>query len=188
MTPTDLTPAPAQLRARWTFVATRADALAWETLPRERVGWRAFAFILWIGAAGAWPVLVSDRLGFEEGGGPFLLVAVAAGLAHWAVAGGVARLAAQLRAARRRRRPTEIRVEDRGDHLAVAEGPAERPTREITLPFDRMRQVFATTTHLMVDCPPEVLILPASAFADRAALAATAEEWDRRSLDATRDD
>lgn len=78
---TDAAPPLRRLRGR----LTRADALAWESLPRELTGVRKFAFIAFVAAGGLWVGLAAEALGLDAAWLRLALILVAAAL-HWGLA------------------------------------------------------------------------------------------------------
>ena len=165
---------------RFDFTTTRADALAWERLPVERTGWRLVAFYLWLATAGLWIVLAEEAFGLVAWSLPHLVVIAAAVGFNLGVVRLIEVAAVRRRAARRRPEPVAVHVEDHGGHLVHWEGAAARPATARIVALDRVRQIVVTEDRLMVDVPPEVLILPLAVFADVADMRATAAAWDAR--------
>jgi len=155
------------------FTLTRADALAYES-SRPRTGWRHWAFLIWLGLGGIWVGLLPEA--WKEGWRFWVIGAVAIG-AHYLVATAVLTILTHTRAARRVRVPVEVELEEWGDHLTM-----QRGDQHIVVALETIAATALTPTHLFIHVPPEVLIVPRSAFPDSedaATLAARIEDADR---------
>lgn len=144
------------------YTLTRADALAYETLPRSLSGWRFALLAIWLAAAGGVLGLLPEELVGPEGGWLFWLVG--AGLLAIAAIIAIAAmtLATQLRARRRVPAPIDMRVEEWGDHFAIEAGGAPR-----FIAYETINAAIVGAEHLFVVALPEVLIIPERAFDDR---------------------
>ncbi len=139
------------------FTLTRADALAYE-LSRPLVGWRRWVFLIWLGLAGAWVAVLPEP--WVEGWRFWVLGALAIG-AHYLLATLALNLLARGRAARRvpTRLPTTLEIW--GDYLTQ-----QRGSDNLLVSLDTIAATSLTPTHLFIHVPPEVLILPRTAFKD----------------------
>lgn len=156
------------------YTLTRADALAYESLPRELRGWRFLVLLIWLATAGGVLGLLPEEWIGPEGGWLFWLVGVLLlGIAA-AVAIGVMTLARHFRARRRVPAPIAMRVEEWGDYLAITEAG----NRVRRLPYAKVGQTILTPGHLFLVAPPDLLILPAHSFADPAEMSALARRID----------
>ena len=162
-----------------TYTLTTADALAYETLPRELLGWRKWLLLLWLAAAGGVTAFLPAEWIGPEWGWRFWLVALAlVGLAY-GFATMVMTLATHRRARRRIAAPTVATLEQWGDHLAQSIGDRQR-----FVAYETIAAVAIGKAHVFVTAPPEVLIVPLSAFADRDEMVAFGEDVDRLSREA----
>lgn len=159
--------------ARYRYQLTRADALACEGLSRELRGWRKLLFLLWLGCAGLeLALLPPDWIGDDYGWRFWLALLALIGM-NWLIARGVMLVARHLRALRRIPAPVDVELDDWGDHLTMRAG-----NRNTVLAYEMIAATTLTDTHLFIHAPPEVVIVPLSAFADptdAAALAAVIE-------------
>lgn len=154
------------------FALTRADAMAYES-SRRLTGWRHWAFLIWLGLGGVWVGLLPDE--WVEGWRFWVIGAVAIG-AHYLVARVVLTLLSHARAARRVPAAIAVELEEWGDHLAM-----QRGDQHIVVALETIAATALTPTHLFIHVPPEVLIIPRSAFQspeDSAALAARIDAAD----------
>ena len=160
--------------ATYRYTLTRKDALAWEGLSRELRGWRRLLFLVWLGLAGFELALVPpDWIGDDYGWRFWLALLALVGL-NWLIARLVVMLGRHLRAMRRIPASVEVELEEWGDHLTVRIGE-----RNIVLAYEAVATTTLTATHLFIHAPPEVVIVPISAFADPSeadALAAVIED------------
>lgn len=155
------------------FTLSRADALAWETRPRELSAHEKLILFSLIALGGATYGATEERLPVW-----FLLLHP---IAQFALIAGVGfalwrlglRGAAYLRAARRS--PALCRFEDCGDHFTYAEGAR---TRQITP--ESVLAVTATDRHIVLSTPDLAVLLPLTAFPDRKAAQTCADQWQRR--------
>jgi hypothetical protein len=158
------------------YTLTPADALAYETLPRELAGWRSALLVVWLGVAGGSVAWLPAELIGPEWGWRFWLI----GLGLVGVAYGIAAVAMTLTARRRARRriPGPLAVELRrwGDHLEI-----ERAGQRSFVAYETIAAVTVADAHVFVVAPPEVLIIPLRAFPDRAAMLVFGETVDRSS-------
>lgn len=162
-----------------TYTLTTADALVYETQPRELIGWRKWALLLWLAAAGgAVAFLPTEWVGPEWGWRFWLAAFVLVGLAY-AIATAVMTLARHRRARRRVPAPMVVTLQQWGDHLAVT--TAER---QLFIAYETIADVAIGTAHVFITAPPEALIVPLSAFADRDEMVAFGEHVDRLSREA----
>jgi hypothetical protein len=160
------------------YTLTTADALAWEALPGELRGWRKAAFLLWLASAGAVLAWLPPSWIGDQGDWRFWAVGALLLGVNWLIATGAMTLATHHRARRRIPRPVEVEVEDRGDHLTVRRG-----TDLAVFTNALVAAALLTDRHLFIHAPPEVLILPLSAFPDREAAAALAHRIDAAGRD-----
>ncbi|WP_395812987.1 hypothetical protein [Devosia sp.] len=139
------------------FTLTRADALAYE-LSRPLGGWRRWVLLIWLGLAGAWVAVLPEP--WVEGWRFWVLGALAIG-AHYLLATLALNLLARGRAARRV--PTRLltTLEIWGDYLTQ-----QRGSDNLLVSLDAIAATSLTPTHLFIQVPPEVLILPRTAFKD----------------------
>lgn len=155
-----------------TFTLTPADALAWERLPRELRGWRRLLFFLWLAAAGAWLTVLPER--WIAGKLSQLLALLPFVALHWGLASLAMSLAARRRARRRIPAPVQVRLVEQGQMLSWQLG--ESAPQEITPAT--IRQVLLTRSHLFLDAPPALVILPVAAFETAQAAQDFATRWD----------
>lgn len=162
-----------------TFTLTTADALAYETLPRELVGWRKWLLLVWLAAAGGVTAfLPAEWIGPEWGWRFWLVALLLVGIAY-GLATVVMTLATHRRARRRVPAPTVVVLEQWGDHLSASVGG-----RQLFIAYETIADVAIGKAHVFVTAPPEALIVPLSAFADRDEMAAFGEDVDRLSREA----
>lgn len=164
---------------RYAYRLDWTDALVWETLPFEWRGWRKFAFFLWLALAGIWLAMLPDRLVGSEYSlrwwiAAFVLLAIQYGSLTLAM-----NLLARRRARRRIRGPVEAMLEEWDDRLRETRGGVQRIVRP-----KEIVAVPVTPRHVIIHAPPDVVIVPRSAFADEAAAAAFATRWDDLSKNA----
>lgn len=162
-----------------TFPLGPADALAWEGLPHELRGWRRLVFYLWLGAAGFWLVVLPE--GRVAGQLSQLLALLPFIALHWGIASLAMSLAARWRARRRIPAPLSARLIDTGATLIWQRSDAAAQT----ITPAAIRQVLLTPTHLFLDAPPALVIVPLTAFESTAAAQAFAERWDRLSAESS---
>lgn len=163
---------------RLSFMLTRADAVAHETLPREIVGWRLILLFIWIGLGGmAVAMLPEDWVG-AEGGWRFWAFIAGSGFAQYGLAMVGMYLFRYWRAARRLRRPVAVEMLDHIDHLEWREDGVPSFVSPETI-----SAIITTPAHAFLRVGGRVLILPARAFASRHEMTAFAEELERRSGD-----
>lgn len=162
-----------------TYTLTPADALAYEALPRELRGWRKWALLLWLASMGAVLTLLPRDWVGPEGGWRFWVIGLAlVGLAY-GIATVVMTLASHAQARRRMPASVAVTLEQWGDRLAIdADG------RRSVIAWETIAGVTLGKAHVFIDAPPAVLIVPARAFADMAAMSAFAADVDRLSHDA----
>jgi hypothetical protein len=162
-----------------TYTLTTADALAYEALPRELIGWRKWLLLVWLAAAGGAVAFLPVEWIGPEWGWRFWLAALAlVGLAY-GVATLVMTLATRRRARRRVPAPMVATLQQWGDHLAVT--TAER---QLFVAYETIADVAIGKAHVFITAPPEALIVPLSAFADRDEMVAFGEDIDRLSREA----
>lgn len=152
---------PAEAPLDWlSWTLTTADALAYEALPRELGGWRRWAFLLWLAAAGlVLSILPVEWVGPEYGWRFWLLLLLLIG-SFWGIATLAMTLAARRRASRRVAAPRSMELKRWGDHLEVAE-----PGRTFFVAYETIAGVSVTQEHVFITAPPEVVIVPRHAFA-----------------------
>lgn len=161
------------------YTLTTADALAYEALPREMVGWRKWLLLVWLAVAGGSVAFLPAEWIGPEWGWRFWLIALAlVGLAY-AIATVVMTLATRRRARRRIPAPMVATLEQWGDHLALTIGE-----RQLFIAYETIADVAIGKAHVFVTAPPEVLIVPLTAFADRDEMRAFGEDIDRQSREA----
>lgn len=158
-----------------TFTLTRADALAYEALPREITGWRLVALLVWIGLAGAAVAQFPTEWVGEEGGWRFWALMMTGSLIQYGLATLAMTAHTHWRAARRRPQPSQVDVFDHGDRLAWREGGDTD-----LVSSEAIGDVITTPTHTFVPASGRVLILPLRAFLDRNQMIAFAAELERR--------
>jgi hypothetical protein len=139
------------------FTLTRADALAYESA-RPLIGWRKALFLVWLGLAGAWVALLPEA--WIEGWRFWVLGALAIGV-HYLLATIALNLLARGRAARRVPRKLPTNIDIWGDHLTQ-----QRGSDNLVVALETIAATTLTPTHLFIHVPPEVLIIPRSAFPD----------------------
>ena len=157
------------------FTLTRADALAYETLPRDIRGWRLILLLVWMGLAGAVVSQLPEDWVGEEYRWRFWAWMAAFGSVQYGVAALVMTILAHLRAARRVPRPLPIEALDHVDHLEWRDADGSIHVAPKTI-----AQVVATPGHLFVEVDAKVLIYPARAFAGAGEMAAFAHALERR--------
>lgn len=158
------------------YTLTSADALAYETLPRELTGWRRWLFLLWmIGAGIVLALLPEDWVG-PDWGWRFILIGVAlVGLA-WLLAAATMTLARHRAARRRLPRPQSVELRQWGDHLEVV-----TDGRQAVIAYETIAAVTTTATHVFINAPPAVIIVPARAFEEPAEMQTFGADVDRLS-------
>lgn len=162
-----------------TYTLTTADALAYEALPREMVGWRKWLLLVWLAAAGGMVAfLPAEWIGPEWGWRFWLIALLLVGIAY-AIATVVMTLATRRRARRRIPAPAVVTLEQWGDHLALTIGE-----RQQFVAYETLADVAIGKAHVFVTAPPQVLIVPLTAFADRDELVAFGEDIDLKSREA----
>lgn len=168
---------PKPLR-RLSFTLTRADASAYETLPREIGGWRLILLFVWIGLGGMAVAMLPEGWVEEEGGWRFWALIAASGFAQYGLAMAVMNCCAHWRAARRLRHPVAVEMLDHIDHLEWRQGG---------VPFfvapETINAIITTPAHAFVRAGGHVLILPVHAFGSGREMTAFVEELERRSGD-----
>ncbi len=103
---------------------TRADALAWERLPRELKGLRTLAFYLWLGCSGAALAALPQSLAGTWPSLRFALMALAMLALFGAARLGFGRALSHWRAGRRVPEPQQWTLEDWPDRM-VARGAGD---------------------------------------------------------------
>lgn len=168
------------LRRVYAYRLGFADALAWETAPRELAGWRLVAFVVWVGLAGAvLAALPESRIG-EPWSLRFVILGAVAIAAFWAAAILWWNVLARRRARRRFPAPVDATLEEWSDCLRERLPGGETVVR----PAD-IAAVVSLPGHVVVATPERAVIVPLSAFADPDDMAAFAERWDAASRAAT---
>lgn len=162
--------------AQLSYTLTTSDALAYEALPREIVGWRRWSFLVWLAGAGLVLALLPDEWIGPEGGLRFWLVLLVLLAIFWAVAALVMTLNTHRRARRRIPAPTAMMLRQWPDRLEITASG-----RTFPVPYDAIVDVTATNSHVFITAPPEVVIVPLGAFLDPLAMARFGEEIDRLS-------
>lgn len=163
---------------RYAFVLTRADALAYETLPRELMGWRRILLILWVGSGGMVVAFLPEGWVGSEGGWRFWALFLTSLAVQYGLAMVAMTASAYRRAARRMPRPSEVTMLDHFDHLEWRENGVVS-----VIACETIGPVIETSTHLFVHAGGRVLILPLRAFGSPSEMSAFASELDRRSDD-----
>lgn len=155
---------------------TRADALAYEMLPREIGGWRLILLFVWIGFGGMVVAMLPEDWVGEEGGWRFWLFIAASSVAQYGSAMVVMYMFRYWRAVRRLGHPIAVEMLDHIDQLEWREGG---------VPFfvapETISAIIAAPAHAFVCVGRRVLILPARAFGSRREMTMFAEELERRS-------
>lgn len=163
-----------------TYTLTASDALVWETRPRELTGWRRMIFLLWLGFAGFVLFLVPQDWVGPEGSLRFYLWLVGLIGVQWGLAALAMTAMARLRARRRIPVPLVVRLDVYPDRLVERRDLAE----PVVITPDRIASVLSFPGHVIVATPRDVVIVPARAFADAAAMDGFAARWDRLSHEA----
>lgn len=162
-----------------TYTLTTADALAYEALPRELVGWRKWLLLVWLAAAGGLVAFLPPEWVGPEWSWRFWLFALAlVGLAY-GLATAVMTLAMHRRARRRVPLPVAVTLEQWGDHLAARIGE-----RQLFIAYETIADVAIGKAHVFITAPPEALIVSLAAFTDRAGMVSFGEAVDRLSREA----
>lgn len=159
-----------------TYTLTTADALAYEAMPRELIGWRKWLLLIWLAVAGgAVAFLPVEWIGPEWGWRFWLAALLLVGIAY-GLAAAVMTLATHRRARRHIPAPMVVTLEQWGDHLAVT--TAER---QLFVAYETIADVAIGKSHVFITAPPEALIVPLTAFPDRDEMTAFGEDIDRLS-------
>jgi hypothetical protein len=161
-----------------TYTFTTADALAYEAMPREMVGWRKWAFLLWLAGIGGVVAFLPVEWVGPEGGLVFWVAALVLVGLGWLLATGAITLRTHSQARRRIPAPVAVTVEQWGDHLAIDTGG-----RRTVIAWETIAAVNVAKDHVFIDAPPAVLIVPLRAFEDGAAMSAFADNIDQLSHD-----
>ena len=138
--------------AIYRYTLTSADALAWESLPREMSGRQMLVFVVALILAGGALAFLPER--WTEGL-LFWVWLVWVALAAYTVSTVMNRSAARARAMARFPRPTDIVIEDWDHALSVREGREERH-----IAFETILAVTRGKEHMFlpVDQEPPVII------------------------------
>ncbi len=163
-----------------TYTLSASDALAWETRPRELRGWGRMLFLLWLGFAGFILFLVPQEWVGPEGGLRFYLWLVGLIGVQWGLAALAMTAVARLRAQRRIPGAPIVRLDVYPDRLVERRDLAE----PVVITPDRIANVLLFPGHVIVATVRDVVIIPARAFADAAAMDGFAKRWDRLSREA----
>ena len=159
-----------------TYTLTTADALAYEALPRELVGWRKWLLLVWLAVAGGLVAfLPAEWVGPEWGWRFWLAALVLVGIAY-GLATAVMTLTRHRRARRRVPASSVVTLEQWGDHLAVTIGG-----RQQFIAYETIADVAIGKSHVFITAPPEALIVPRSAIAERDENTAFGADIDRLS-------
>lgn len=159
---------------------TRADALAWETLPREMKGLRTLAFYFWLGCSGAALAALPQSLAGNWPSLRFALMALAMLALFGAAWIALGRILSHWRAGRRVPEPQQWTLEDWPDRL-VARGAGG--TMSVTAAD--ISGLLRTPSHVFVGLGGgDVLIVPADAFPDTGSCQRFVERWDIASRNA----
>lgn len=160
------------------YTLTPADALAYERLPRERRGWGQVLFYIWIACAGAALVALPQEWTGDEGSIRFYLVGAALIALFWISANLMRDQFRRIRAYRLVPEPVAVQLEVWGDHIAI-----DRGGQQSFLAYETIAAVQRDESRVFIIGPSALVIVPRSAFADDAALAAFAADIDARSRD-----
>jgi len=158
------------------YALTPADALAYESLPREMIGWRKWALLIWLGASGGSVAFLPPDWVGPEWSWRFWLAALVLIAGGYGLAAAAVNPSARWRARRRAPPPAFAGVRPWGDHLAV-----DRDGHKSFAAYETIAAVTITDAYVFIDVPPEVILVPIRAFADRAEMVAFGEDVDRRS-------
>ncbi|MCF1708048.1 hypothetical protein L0V05_04365 [Tabrizicola sp. J26] len=164
-----------------TYTLTSADALAWETRRREVTGWGRIVFLLWLGLAGLILAFVPEDWVGPENGWRFYLWLVGLIGVQWGLAALLMTAMAQVKARRRVPEPVLIRLDIFPARLVERRDLAE----PVVITPDDIANVLTRSGHVIVATRRDVVIVPARAFADEAAMAGFAKRWDALSHEAT---
>ncbi len=162
-----------------TYTLTTADALAYEALPREMVGWRKWLLLVWLAVAGGMVAFLPAEWIGPEWAWRFWLIALLLVGITYAIATVVMTLATKRRARHRIPAPAVVTLEQWGDHLALTIGE-----RQQFVAYETLADVAIGKAHVFITAPPQVLIVPLTAFADRDELVAFGEDIDLKSREA----
>ncbi|MCX5568133.1 hypothetical protein [Kaistia nematophila] len=157
---------------------TRADALAYETLPREIMGWRRILLFLWAGSGGMAVAFLPEGWVGGEGSLRFWAILLACVAIQFGLATAAMTAWAYVKAARRLPRPVAVTMLDHVDRLEWQEQGVISVFASETI-----GPVIQTLTHLFVHAGGRVLILPVRTFDGMAAMSAFANELDKRIID-----
>lgn len=162
---------------RLSFTLTRADALAYEMLPREIGGWRLILLFAWIGLGGMAVAMLPETWVGEEGGLRFWILIAGSGFAQYGLAMVVMHCLGFWRAARRLRQPISVEMLDHIDHLEWREGGIP-----LFVAPETISAIITTAAHAFVCVGGRVLMLPLRAFGSSGEMTAFAEELETRSV------
>lgn len=161
----------------YSYTLSAEDALAWETLPREITGWGKLGYFLLIFVGGMSLALLPDT--WTEGWRIYAL-AVAWLALIWLGRTLVLTLGNRRRARRRYPQPVAVRVEEWGDHFAIAEAGRQR-----FMAYETVSHWVTGKRHLFICGGKDLLIIPASVFEpnEMAALIALLKAHDPEATD-----
>jgi hypothetical protein len=152
---------PAQPMLRLDYQLGFADALAYESRPRELRGWRKLVFFVWIALAGAGVALLPEGWTSGEGDWRFWFYGLGFASILYGIAVVVMTFHDRLRAQRRLPRPVDVVLEQWGDHLAVTENGGMR-----FIAFETISTAYASVSHAIIVVENDVVIVPRRAFAE----------------------
>lgn len=160
--------------AKFSFLLSRADALAWEHLPNRMNGFQRFLLTAWLISAAFWVLVLP--LGVQAPWGMILLELLPFFLLHYGLAAVVLSVWARIQAKRRIPVPVEAQLEDLGESLVWTLGM--RPS--VMIAPEAIRQVRLGPGHVFIEAPPELIIIPRPVFGTAQAAEDFAMRWEER--------
>lgn len=155
------------------------DALVWETLPSELSGRQKAVYLAFPVAGGMAYGLANEWLPDWVTATPALLVMLVIAAAMHGLWMLYSNLLKRFRARQRLPRRISCVLEDWGDDIYI-----HTELEEVALSADLCRQTVVTLTHLFIDFPGTMVIVPTFAFDSEAQRSAFIAKWQRHAEEA----